>query len=371
MQSEDDEDSAEVDGMDIDDGVSAKPTTGLKTSGFDWTGDSFGATVNGAASDSEPEASATKKKRRHKPEIKVDMTGDLDKYGPRSVSDFERQLLGQPNNSALWVQYMAFHLEQNELQKVRDIAERALRTIHIRELEEKSKIWIAWLNLEVEYSDEETVEEVFKRACQVQDPVDMHEHLAAIYINAKKQDKANAVFERMVANKEFRASPALWLNYATFLLNNFNDAARARSMLSRSLQSVPTNEHRLLTAKFASLEFHSKHGDPERGRTIFEGLFSEWPKWSSGWDMWVDLEQARLSHVATKGSKEQKEERKEGREKVRALYERMAGQKMKKRRAKFVFKRWLEFEEKEGDAKGVERVKGLAREFVEGMKGDE
>ncbi|KAK4539952.1 hypothetical protein LTR36_009922 [Oleoguttula mirabilis] len=363
IESEDDEDAAEPDGMDVDDESSLKPTQGLKTSGFDWTGDSLGADKNGAVSDSEPDTAAMKKRKRRKPEIKVDLTGDLDKYGPQSVSDFERQLLGQPNDSDLWRRYMAFQLGLSEVQKARDIAERALRTIHIREVEEKANIWVAWINLEVEYGDDESVDEVFKQACQVQDPLEIHQHLASIYINASKYSKADAVFEKMVGNKTFRASPEVWLNYATFLMDKPNQPARARALLSRSLQSVPSNGHRALTAKFAALEFHSPHGDAERGRTIFEGLVTEWPKWSSAWDQWVDLEHARLARGA-----ETKEEKKEARDKVRALYERMVAQKMGRRRARFLFKKWLEFEEKEGDGKAVERVEGLAREFVERMK---
>ncbi|KAK0814510.1 rRNA biogenesis protein rrp5 [Friedmanniomyces endolithicus] len=351
----------QTDEMDVDEDVVTKATSGLKTAGFDWTGDNFGGETNGAVSDSEPDTTATKKRKRTKPEIKVDMTGDLDKYGPRSVSDFERQLLGQPNDSGLWIQYMAFQLQLSEVQKARDIAERALRTIHIRESEEKANLWIAWMNLEVEYGDEERVEEVFKQACQVQDPLEMHEKLVSIYIDSGKYGRADAIFERVAANKTFRASPDVWLNYATFLMGKMNDPARGRSMLSRALQSIPTNEHRLLTAKFAGLEFHSSHGDPERARTIFEGLITEWPKWSSGWDMWVDLERSRLGQLADGDGK------REAREQVRGLYRRMAAPKMKKRRAKFVFKRWLEFEEGEGDAKGVEGVTRLAREYVEGL----
>ncbi|KAK0248844.1 hypothetical protein B0A54_12762 [Friedmanniomyces endolithicus] len=352
---------AHIDEKDVDEDVATKVTSGLKTAGFDWTGDNFGGEANGTVSDSEPDMAATKKRKRTKPEIKVDMTGDLDKYGPRSISDFERQLLGQPNDSGLWIQYMAFQLQLSEVQKSRDIAERALRTTHIRESEEKANLWIAWMNLEVEYGDEGRVEEVFKQACQVQDPLEMHEKLASIYIDSGKYGRADGIFERVVANKAFRASPDIWLNYATFLMSKMNDAARGRSMLSRALQSIPTNEHRLLTAKFAGLEFHSSHGDPERARTIFEGLITEWPKWSSGWDMWVDLERSRLGQLADGDGK------REAREQVRGLYRRMAAQKMKKRRAKFVFKRWLDFEEGEGDAKGVEGVKRVAQEYVEGL----
>ncbi|WPG99443.1 Hypothetical protein R9X50_00225700 [Acrodontium crateriforme] len=365
MDSEHDDESASE--MDVDDEEPAKATSGLKTSGFDWTGDSLNPNTDAGASDSEAEVSSTKKKKRSKPEIKVDMTGDLDKFGPRSVSDFERHLLSQPNDSGLWIQYMAFQLELSEIQKARDIAERALRTIHIRESEEKANIWIAWLNLEVEYGDEEKVDEVFKQACQVQDPLEMHEKLASIYIDSGKHDNADGVFEKMIGNKAFRASPDVWLNYATFLMESLKEPARARALLSRSLQSVPTNEHRLLTAKFAALEFRSTSGDAERGRTIFEGLISEWPKWATGWDMWVDIERARVNSVASAEAK------RDAADKVRALYERIVGQKMKKRRAKFVFKRWLEFEESAGNEKTSERVKALARDFVEKLqaKGDD
>ncbi|KXL41438.1 hypothetical protein M433DRAFT_157435 [Acidomyces richmondensis BFW] len=347
------------DHKDADELYLASAPSGLKTAGFDWTGDAFGGVDNESDSDSDVDIDKKRKRKRHKSEIKVDMTGDLDKYGPRSVDDFERQLLGQPNDSGLWIQYMAFQLELSEVEKARDIAERALRTIHIRETEEKANIWIAWINLEVEYGDDDRVEDVFKQACQVQDSLEMHEKLASIYIDSGKHEKADKIFERIVGNKNFRASPEVWLNYATFLMNTLKEPARARPLLSRALQSVPTNEHRLLTAKFAALEFHSAEGDAERARTIFEGLVTEWPKWASGWDMWVDLERSRLAHIDAVEAKE------EQKRKVRALFERMAAQKMKKRRAKFVFKRWLEFEENEGDGKSAERVKGLAKEWVQ------
>ena len=56
------------------------------------------------------------------------------------------------------------------------------------------------------------------------------------------------------------------------------------------------------------------------------------------------------------------------RDQVRSLLERAATQKMKKRRAQYVFKRWLEFEEAEGNEKTADRVKALAKEYVEAQK---
>ena len=357
MQSEDDASSQS--GNAEDDKDTPVTGSGLKTTGFDWTGEVLDTTMNDADSESEEDAATSKKRRRNKREIKVDLTGDLDKYGSHSASDFERQLLGQPNDSGLWVQYMAFQLGLGEAQKAREIAERALRTIHIREVEEKANVWIAWMNLEVAYGGDDRVDEIFKQACQVQDPLEMHEKLASIYIDSGKHDKADAIFEKIVGNKAFRASPQVWLNYATFLMDTLKAPLRARSLLSRALQSVSTNEHRLLTAKFAALEFRSPQGDSERGRTIFEGLMAEWPKWTSGWDMWIDLESSKMSHTSAGDAKT------EAVEKVRALFERTASQKMKKRRAQYVFKRWLEFEEAEGDEKTAERVKALAKDYVE------
>jgi rRNA biogenesis protein RRP5 len=41
-------------------------------------------------------------------------------------------------------------------------------------------------------------------------------------------------------------------------------------------------------SKFAQLEF--KHGEPERGRTIFEGIMTTYPKRIDLWSIYVDME---------------------------------------------------------------------------------
>lgn len=52
--------------------------------------------------------------------------------GAESADDFERLLLTTPNDSSLWVQYMAFHLHTAEVDKARGVAQRALSTISFR-----------------------------------------------------------------------------------------------------------------------------------------------------------------------------------------------------------------------------------------------
>ncbi|KAK7606945.1 hypothetical protein BKA81DRAFT_367534 [Phyllosticta paracitricarpa] len=358
MESSEDDDEDE-DEMEVDEKPS-KSVNGLSTSGFDWTG----ATLEqdkGAVDerDSGDDAAAPKKKKK-KPTIVEDRTGDLDANGPQSVADFERLLLGDPNNSALWMQYMAFQIGLNEVQKARDIAERALKTIHMREEEEKLNMWTALLNLEIEQGDEERVEDVFGRACQHCDKEEIHNRLLSIYTSTGRYQKAEELFQKMSKNKSLTPNPAFWLNYATFLLTTLNEPARARALLPRALQSIPPKpQHaRHLTAKFAALEFQSPHGDAERGRTVFEGLLSTYPKRWDLWDMFVDLEKSLIKQAKGQGAKEN----------VSKLYERMAGMKMKAKRARFVFRKWAEWEEKEGGKKSQERVRALAEEYAEKLR---
>jgi rRNA biogenesis protein RRP5 len=172
-------------GMSVDESSPvSKIVKGLSTNGFDWSG-SLDQDPN-AGYESDASQAAIKKKKRRKAEIQVDKTGDLDKNGPQSTADFERQLLGQPNSSSLWIQYMAFQLSLSEVDKARELAERALRTIHMREEEQKLNVWVAWLNLENAYGTEESLEAVFEKACQHGDKKEMYERLASIYIDSGK-----------------------------------------------------------------------------------------------------------------------------------------------------------------------------------------
>ncbi|MCJ1405665.1 rRNA biogenesis protein rrp5 [Xylographa trunciseda] len=332
----------------LNDTVSKKQqvTKGLDTTGFDWTGGMTNTSQNVVHSDPEGEVQPQKKKRR-KAELKIDRTGDLDSNGPQSVADFERLLLGQPNSSILWLSYMAFELQLSEVSKARGIAERAIRTINqgSETDSELLNVWVAYLNLENTYGTDETVEEIFKRACEYNDPEEMHSRLASIYIQSGKTEKAETLLQAMV--KKFSQDPKVWLNHATFLFDTMAAPQRARDLLPRALQSLPKHHHVDLTSKFAQLEFRSVNGDAERGRTIFEGLLSTFPKRLDLWNVMLDLE-------IKAGDKDQ----------VRRLFGRVTSSKLKAKKAKYFFKRWLEYEEREGDAQSCEKVKARAAEYV-------
>ena len=91
-----------------------------------------------------------------------------------------------------------FQLELGEVEKAREIAERALRTITIGQDAEKLNIWVALLNLENTYGDEDSLEEVFKRACQYNDTAEVYERMTSIYIQSGKNDVSSYIFLDLV-----------------------------------------------------------------------------------------------------------------------------------------------------------------------------
>lgn len=214
---EDEDDDVSMGGVDLEDGsdsddseqsdddgvemanAPSKKTEALGASGFDWSGNVNDDEEEGVQSDSEDEDDTRKNKRKtRKPEIQVDRTGELDAQGPQSVADYERLLLGEPDSSLLWLKYMAFQLELGEVEKAREIAERALRTITIGQDVEKLNIWVALLNLENTYGDEDSLEEVFKRACQYNDTAEVYERMTSIYIQSGKTDVSPYIFLDLV-----------------------------------------------------------------------------------------------------------------------------------------------------------------------------
>lgn len=162
---------------------------GLETDGFDWTGISIPSLKRTTTHPTDSHA-AKKSKQKHVPRASphLDQIGDLDANGPRSIDDYERLLLGEPDSSVLWLQYMAFELQVGEIDSARQIGERALKTISIGRDDEKLNVWVGLLNLENTYGDDGSVQEVFRRACEYNDPQEIHNRLTSILIQSGKHE---------------------------------------------------------------------------------------------------------------------------------------------------------------------------------------
>ncbi|KAH9811355.1 hypothetical protein DFH28DRAFT_1085148 [Melampsora americana] len=209
-----------------------------------------------------------------------------------SIADLERQLLGSPNSSLLWIQLMSYHIQQANLNEARETVNRALNGIHYREEAEKLNVWIAWLNLENAYGTEEQMTKVFGEASKANDTKTVWLKMAEIYTESGKIEKANELYAKLV--KKFSESSKAWSLYARFCLTN-NRQAQTLELLARSLKSLPKHKHVKTITKFAQYEF--KHGEIERGRTLFEGLLASYPKRTDLWNVYIDLERSRLDRV--------------------------------------------------------------------------
>ena len=66
------------------------------------------------------------------------------------------------------------------------------------------------------------------------------------------------------------------------------EISEPKQVLQRALQSLPKDKHVNLISKFGMLEF--KHGQPENGRTMFEGIVNNYPKRMDIWSIYMDME---------------------------------------------------------------------------------
>lgn len=250
--------------------------------GFDWSGGAAGKDEDESDSDSDsdepvkPTSKAAGKKKA------VDLAATAAGEGaPESASDFERALLASPNSSFLWIQYMSFQLQLHEVDKGRAIGRQALERINFREEEEKLNVWMALINLELGFGTAESADKVFKEAVQYNDARTVY----ARYIDALVMTGKDAEDTLKKMLKKFSAFPDTWAKFVDYYLKK-GDVEAARALLPRALQSLDKSKHVEMTEKMAVLEF--KHGDAERGKTLFEGILSRYPKRLDVWNVYID-----------------------------------------------------------------------------------
>ncbi|WOL03965.1 rRNA biogenesis protein RRP5 [Canna indica] len=310
---------------------------GLVTSGQDDTKENEGATKKDRR---------TKKKAKEEKELEITACEErrLQNDMPRTEDEFEKLVRSSPNSSFVWIKYMAYMLSLADVEKARSIAERALRTINIREEGEKLNIWVAYFNLENEYGSppEEAVKKLFQRALQYCDPKKLHLALLGVYERTEQENMVDELLERMT--KKFKHSCKVWLRYVQSFLKKNKDGIQ--SIVNRALLSLPRKKHIKFISQTALLEF--KSGVPDRGRSMFESILREYPKRTDLWSMYLDQE-IRLGDVEVIGS----------------LFERATCLSLPPKKMKFLFKKYLDYEKAHGDDSTIEHVKQKALEFVE------
>ncbi|XP_015695265.2 rRNA biogenesis protein RRP5 [Oryza brachyantha] len=289
-----------------------------------------------------------KEKARNQRELEISALEErtLQRDIPQTPDEFEKLVRSSPNSSFVWINYMAFLLDLADIDKARAVAERALRTINIREEEEKLNVWVAYFNLENEYGSprEDAVKKIFQRALQYCDPKRVHLALLSMYERTEQYTLADELLDRMT--KRFKASCKIWLRCIQLSLKQSKDVEYIKTIVKRALLSLPQSKRIKFLSQTAILEF--KCGVPEEGRSRFELILREYPKRTDLWSVYLDQE-IRLGDT----------------DMIRALFERVTCLSLPPKKMKFLFKKYLEYEKSQGDEERIEHVKQKALEYVQ------
>jgi hypothetical protein len=134
---------------------------------------------------------------------------------PKDIDDFERLLVSNQDQSYLWIQYIAFMLDNIGIDAGRKVAERAVKNISISNEEDKLNIWTAFMNLESNFGTQVTLEKVTKRALDVNDRKRVYVNLINIYKSSQNFEYIEPIFKQLV--KKYSNSIDLWGNYLEFM----------------------------------------------------------------------------------------------------------------------------------------------------------
>jgi len=281
-------------------------------------------------------------------------------HKPQTAADFERALLGRPNDPQLWIGYMALHLATGNELEARGIAERALQTIHYREYQARMRVWIAYLNLErsANAAADPLESDIFRRALQNCDSLQLHLRLARSLEAAQEVKLAGRVYEH-ACRRHGHQTASVWIAYGAFCFLRSSQEVLGRTLLERALRALmDPAQHVQCILKFATFEFKGS-GEPERGRTLLENLIQAFPKRLDFWNVYLDMELMLLRQERGKL------------ELVRRLFRRCTAlPNLSLKQAKHFFKRYLEVERAFGDASSVEHVKQAARAYVAQRTGE-
>ncbi|KAL7698616.1 Rrna biogenesis protein-like protein [Lotmaria passim] len=295
---------------------------------------------------------AQQRTRRRKLEEAIDAyERGMETAVPASPEEFQRLLLANPNSSYLWTQFMAHHVGLQQYEAARQVAEKALSTIGVREKDELLNVWVAYLNIENLYGTEESLAAVFRRAQQRQlNQLQLFERLADIYAASRKPNQLLALCRVMTS--KFRTERRTWERLGIVLVDQGK-----RDQLKRTLkdmgEALKRDDATMAIVHIAIHEY--KHGSAENGRALFEGLLRKLPKRSDVWSTYIDQELGLLNRKEPTASALQ----------VRQIFQRAVAMNFSAKVMQQLLTRFLSFEKLHGSPADVEAVKERARTYVE------
>ncbi|KAJ8920750.1 hypothetical protein NQ315_004890 [Exocentrus adspersus] len=262
---------------------------------------------------------------------------------PKSVEQFERLLVANPNSSEYWSRYISFHAAATDLDKARSVAKRALETIDMTFIDDKFNIWITMLNMENMFGTKDSFENTFNEAIKYNDPLKIYLQAITLLSNSEKYSEMEEKIKKV--RSKYKHEPTMWLEVAKiyYLINKFKEARNIKEAALKSIQDRKTQLNIII--RFAIMEF--KYGEEQQGAAIFETVLSADPKKVTVWITYVD-------QLVKKNRIEQ----------ARKVLERSVCQQLPLKSMKTLFLKFKMFEEQHGTPDSIEAVKQKAAEFV-------
>ena len=208
--------------------------------------------------------------------------------------------------------------------------------------EERNNIWLALMNLESEYGDEDSLETLYKEVKQNMEPKKVSMHLISIYETKKQYANAVNIYKQLV--KENKEDVDVWSGWCELFFKQ-DQMKEAGEILKRSLTVLNKNEKTMMLKNYAVLLYRYHHID--EGRTVFEDLLSKLPKRHDLWNVYIDQETKAGNFDF-----------------VRSLFKRMVEIKTSVNKVKSIFKKWISFEDAHGDEKTVAEVEAMVQEYI-------
>ncbi|KAL9653024.1 hypothetical protein ABK040_015539 [Willaertia magna] len=335
--------------------------------------------------DEEEETSTNRASSRyHLTETEIsEIEESLTKKLPTSEADFERLLVGEPNSSFLWIQYITFMLNTYGFDKAKAIAERAINRIHPTKEKEKLNVYSALLSLYI--SNNKDVEPIIQRAAQSlsqphviylqyatilnklferkvmnlkseqlkEDDDEEDEEQSNQMIDYKSNKELNALVDKIEdifkkACKKFKSEKKVYEEYIQWCICNLKDIKKGDQVLQRTFKVFPKKDHVSLSAKFAVILY--KGNFIQEARNNMETIIQNNPKRSDIWSMYLDCEQKVTQEESY----------------IRDLFERICNlSSLSTKKMKSFLQRYLKFENENGDKDRQEHVKELAKEYIQ------
>jgi rRNA biogenesis protein RRP5 len=322
--------------------------------------------------DGDEEADVLSRRAAKEREIERSERAIMDESKPQSSEEHEMSCVRTPNNSYVWIQYMAYELSQGNTAQARDIANRALKAISVHETQERWNIWASMLSLENVYGTVDSINDVVKRAQKLNNPLKVQLELARIYDMSNKVERAADAYS--VAARRWGSdfndhAVEIWTLWCG-LLFKYARVEEARKVLTQAIQKLNAKYHAPVLIKFAQLEFQDSNGSPDRARLLLEKYLSAHSKRLDVWVVYVDQE---IKHARTLAAKVNAKpgDVKKAKGRIRALLDRLTAESQWKvwtvKQMKFIFKKYLDCEEELGTPDRVAAVQDKARLYVSSL----